>query len=62
MKIKENFFRIKEEVEKAAKKAGRSPEEISIVAAGKGRSATEIQEAVEAGIKIVGENRVQEAK
>lgn len=62
MKIKENFFHIKEKIEKAAKKAGRSPEEISIVAAGKGRSATEIQEAVEAGIKIVGENRVQEAK
>ncbi len=37
------------------------PEEIVLVAATKTRSAEEIQEAVEAGIRVIGENYVQEA-
>lgn len=38
------------------------PEGVTLVAATKGRSAAEILEAVEAGVKIVGENYVQEAE
>jgi len=38
------------------------PEDVSVVAAAKNRTPREIQEATDAGIKIVGENYVQEAE
>lgn len=38
------------------------PENVELVAAAKTRSAAEIQEAVAAGVKIIGENYVQEAE
>jgi pyridoxal phosphate enzyme (YggS family) len=40
----------------------RLPAGVEVVAAGKSRSAEEIRQAVEAGIRIVGENYVQEAE
>lgn len=42
-------------------KIKRNPDEITIVAVGKGRGSEQIREAVEAGITDIGENRVQEA-
>jgi len=50
--IKENVKKILDEL----------PENIELVAAAKARTSEEIEEAIEAGIKIVGENYVQEAK
>src|SRR5207253_9692262 len=41
--------------------AGRNPDEITIVAVTKGFGADQCLEAMEAGLTIVGENRVQEA-
>jgi len=38
------------------------PDGVQVVAATKSRGIGEIQEAIEAGIKIVGENYVQEAE
>lgn len=52
MGIKENIEKILREV----------PENVLIVAATKGRSVQEINEAIESGIKIIGENYVQEAE
>ena len=59
--IEENITRIKEKVNKICNKAGRNPEEITIVAVSKGRTAREIEQAVSSGIANIGENRVQEA-
>ena len=50
---------IKENVKRLLQKL---PSNVGLVAAAKTRSAAEIQEAIEAGIKIIGENYVQEAQ
>jgi len=50
--IKENVKKILDEL----------PESVELVAAAKTRTAEEIREAIEAGIKIVGENYIQEAQ
>ncbi len=56
----ENYKRIAEDIEKAAEKAGKSPESITLLAATKTVPAEVIRHAVERGITCVGENRVQE--
>jgi len=61
-RIKENLERIREEIEKACARAGRKSEEVKILAATKTRTPEEILEAYEAGIRLFGENRVQEAR
>lgn len=60
--IKENVLRVGEAIEKASERVGRKPEEIRLVAASKTVEVERIRAAVEAGITILGENYVQEAK
>jgi hypothetical protein len=60
--IKENLLRVMERIEKAARKAGRNPQEIKLVAVSKTVEAARIREAIEAGVSILGENYVQEAQ
>lgn len=62
MGIKENVERILERIEKACHEAGRSTDSVKLLAASKTRTPKEIEEAFESGIKLFGENRVQEAK
>ncbi|ADY73185.1 protein of unknown function UPF0001 [Desulfurobacterium thermolithotrophum DSM 11699] len=62
MGIRENVKRIKERIEKACERAKRNPDEVFILAASKTRAPEEIRKAFEAGIKLFGENRVQEAR
>ena len=52
---------VQERIERAAKKVGRSPEEIEVIAVTKTHGAEVVQEAWDAGLRIVGENKVQEA-
>ena len=58
--ISENIAEIKKQVSAAAEKSGRRAEDILIVAATKTVSPERIQEAIDAGISAIGENRVQE--
>lgn len=51
---------VQEKIAESAKKAGRSPEEILLLAVTKTVPAERILEAYEAGVKTYGENRVQE--
>jgi hypothetical protein len=60
--IRENFLRVMERIEKAARRVGRDPSEIKLVAVSKTVEASRIQEAIEAGVSILGENYVQEAQ
>jgi len=53
---------VMEKIERAARRAGRDPAEIRLVAVSKTVESERIREAVEAGVKILGENYVQEAK
>lgn len=59
--IKNNLCKVKEAISRAAKKAGRRGEDIELVAVTKTVDATRINEAIEAGVRVIGENRVQEA-
>jgi len=58
--ISDNIKRISEEIAELAIASGRKPEDITLVAASKTRSADEVQQAIKAGVNAVGENRVQE--
>ncbi len=58
--IAENIAGIRNKIAVAAKKAGRDPADITLLAAAKNRSAKEISAARKYGIDAVGENRVQE--
>jgi pyridoxal phosphate enzyme (YggS family) len=62
MSIRENLERVKDRIAGACLRAGRSPEEITLVAVTKTVEPDRIQEAVDAGVSTVGENRVQEAE
>ena len=60
MSLEENIRRVKENIALAAREAGRDPAEITLVAATKVQSDDTIRAAIAAGIRVCGENRVQE--
>ena len=62
MSIEANVQDVNRRIAAAAERAGRSPDEIAIVAVTKGVESPLIKIAVDAGIHHIGENRVQEAK
>jgi pyridoxal phosphate enzyme (YggS family) len=60
MSIAENVSHVQERVAAAARRAGRNPEEITLMGVGKTFPAESIREAHAAGLRVFGENRVQE--
>ena len=58
--IAANLAAIRERIERAAGRAKRRPEEITLVGISKGVSAERIREAFTAGVRHMGESRVQE--
>jgi len=52
---------VRERIRRAAARAGRSPDEVTIVAVSKGFPPEAVRQAVAAGLRDIGENRVQEA-
>jgi len=62
MSIIENYNIIREKISGIAESAGRDPDEIKIIAVSKTFPADIIQKAIESGITVFGENKVQEAK
>lgn len=58
--MEERIARVEEKIARAALASGRKAEDISLVAATKTQSSSRIIEAIGAGVKICGENRVQE--
>ena len=59
--IKERLDKVRGRMDQAARRSGRSLNDITLVAVTKGVSLERILEAYEAGIRTFGENRVQEA-
>ena len=59
--IRENIEHIREKIDRAAVKSGRSSSAVKLMAVTKFRSIEEIRAAYGAGIRLFGENRVQEA-
>ena len=60
MSIPENAAKVRERIADAARRVGRSPEEIALMAVTKTHSPERIREAYAAGLRLLGENRVQE--
>ncbi len=60
--VRENLLRVMERIENASLRAGRDPREIKLVAVTKTVEIPKVKEAIEAGVRIIGENYVQEAQ
>jgi len=60
MSIPENIAAVRERIAEAARRAGRNPEEIALMAVSKTHAPQRIREAHAAGLCLFGENRVQE--
>lgn len=60
--IADNLIRVRRRIEEAAEAAGRDPAEITLVAVSKTMPRSAVEEALAAGHKVFGENRVQEAQ
>jgi hypothetical protein len=60
--VAENLERVREQIARAAAKAGRTASEIELVAITKTHAADKVREAIEAGQSLFGESRVQEAR
>src|SRR5216110_1399820 len=60
--ITDNLERVREQIAQATGKAGRSVDEIELVAISKTHDAAKVREVVEAGQTLFGESRVQEAR
>ena len=60
MSIADNIARIRESISQAAARAGRSPDSVILMAVSKVVEPERIRQAYQAGIRVFGENRVQE--
>jgi pyridoxal phosphate enzyme (YggS family) len=60
MSVAENIAGVRERIDQAARRAGRNAEEITLMAVSKTFPPELIREAYEAGLRVFGENRVQE--
>ena len=60
--ISDNLSRITDEIHAGCKRTGRDPATVSLMAVSKNHPAESVLEAMAAGHKLFGENRIQEAK
>jgi PLP dependent protein len=60
--IADNLARVRERIDAAARRSGRNPERVRLVAVSKTVEPERVRQAIEAGAKILGENYVQEAQ
>ena len=60
MSISENLASVRERIERAARRAGKDPRDVALMAVSKTFPAESIAEAYAAGQRLFGENRVQE--
>ncbi len=62
MSVEERLQDVRDKIAKAAEEAGREPDSVSLVAVSKTFDAEHIRPTIEAGQRVFGENRVQEAQ
>src|SRR5436305_10403974 len=60
MSVAENLARVREQIEQAAHRAGRKPDDITLVAVSKTFPIEAVVQAYQAGARDIGENRVEE--
>jgi pyridoxal phosphate enzyme (YggS family) len=61
LSVADNLARVREQIADAAVKVGRRPDEVQLIGVSKTHPPEAIAAAVQAGLKDIGENRVQEA-
>ena len=54
--------KVRERIEQAAKRSGRRADEVTLVAVSKTKTAEDVRAGFEAGLRVFGENKVQEAE
>lgn len=60
--LRANLRSIQDRIKNAAERAGRDPHDIKLIAVSKTHPAEVVREAIDAGISVFGENKVQEAE
>ena len=60
--ISKNLQQVKQRIIEAAKRSGRDPSDIKLLAVTKEQSAATVAEGIKAGVILLGENKVQEAR
>jgi len=60
--VKDRILQIQENIRRVCQKIGRDPDEITLVAVTKYSHVDDVKQAIEAGIKHIAENRVQDAQ
>jgi PLP dependent protein len=60
MSIAENIAQVQDRISAAARRAGRNPEDVALMAVSKTFPIQSIREAYDSGLRVFGENRVQE--
>ena len=60
MSISVNYNEVKSRMEAACVRAGRNPEEVTLIAVSKTKPVSMLMEAYDAGARTFGENKVQE--
>ncbi len=60
--IKENLELVEKNIQDACKKAGRDRSEVTLIAVSKTKPVSDIRQAMDCGITVFGENKVQEIK
>jgi len=60
--VRERIEQVRRRIAEAAGRSGRDPNDVQLVAVTKAVAVSQIREALDAGLKVFGENRVQEAK
>ena len=58
--IRDHLNEVRENIQKACEKAGRSPQEVTLIAVSKTKPLFMLEEAYDAGARDFGENKVQE--
>lgn len=58
--IKEQLLQVEEAIQKACQRAGRNRDDVTLIAVSKTKPVEMLQEAYNAGIRVFGENKVQE--
>ena len=58
--LKENLKNVESNIAKACEKAGRNRDEVTLIAVSKTKPVEVLQEAYDLGVRVFGENKVQE--
>lgn len=60
MSLSDNYFEVRKKVDEAAKRSGREPKDVTLIAVSKTKPVSDIKEVYDAGCRDFGENKVQE--